>query len=182
MGGIGHLLGAGGYLFGTFPNLAHGFVQLGLNAVQRDLDGHKVSHIFLPGGGSQIPSGNGVQDRSDLADVGPEALDRSFKNEGQLADLIIGVDGDAALFSAGQAQVALLQVGGHPGDLSQRRRDGLFQIPREEKDTKDNDAKAHQSGPNDRHKNLVVGLRGGNTGKNEAVDRSGGVPGGDIGA
>ena len=81
LGGIGHLLGPGGYLFGAFPDLAHGFTQLGLDAVQGDLDGHKVSHVFLPGGGGQVPGGNGVQYGGNLADVGAEPLDCSIKNK-----------------------------------------------------------------------------------------------------
>ena len=92
------------------------------------------------------------------------------------------MNGDAALLAAGKAQVALLQAAGHPGNLRQGSGNGLFQIPCEEKDAHNDDGKAYQGGIDYRHKNLMVGLCGRDAGKEEAVDRSGGVSGGDIGA
>ena len=169
-------------MLGTLPNLAHGIAELRLNAVQRGLDRHKISHVFLPGGSGQISGGNGIQYIGDLADVGPETVDCPLENKCQAADLIIGVNGDAVLSAAAQAQVALLQAAGHLGDLSQRSGDRLFQIRCQEKDARDNDANAHQRGPDYRHKNLVVGLRRGNSGEDQAVDHSGGVSSGNIGA
>ena len=157
-------------------------MELGLDAVQGNLDGHEISHIFLPGGNRQISGGNGIQYGRNLPDVGPKPLNRPLKDKGQAADLVIGLDGDAALSAAVQAQVSLLQAAGHTGDLRQGSGDGLLQIRRQEEDAYDDDGKAHQGGPDDGHKNLMVGFRRGNAGKYKAVGRSRRVPGGDIGA
>ena len=92
------------------------------------------------------------------------------------------MDRDAALSSAVQAQVALLQAAGHLGDLGQGEGDGLFQICRQEEDAHDNDGNAHQGGADDCHNDLTVCLCGGNAGKEEPADRPGGVSDGDIGA
>ena len=108
-------------------------------------------------------------------------MNRPFENAGQLANLVIGMDGNPALSAAVQAQPALLQPAGHLGNLRQGSRDGLFQVSGQEEDAHDDDAKAHQGGPDYRHKNLVVGVGGGNASKKKAVDRSRGVPGRDIG-
>ena len=178
---VGYLLGAVGYLHGALPNPAHGIIEPGQDAVQGNSDGYKISHIFLPGGSGQIPGGNGIQRRSNLADVGPETMDRFLKYVGQLPNLVIRLDGDGALPAAVQAQIALLQAAGHLGDLGQRGRNGLSQIRCHEKDTRNDDGEAHQRGPDYRHKDLAVGVFGGDTGKDQSVDHAGVIPGGNVG-
>ena len=91
------------------------------------------------------------------------------------------MNGDGDFLPVGQAQVALFQPLGHPGNLGQGEGDSLFQIGRQEENTGDDDGNAYQGGPDYRHENLVVGVGGGNAGEEQPVNRAGGVPGGNVG-
>ena len=83
-------------------------VQNGKRAVGTTLSA-ELSEIVLQKGQSyvgegQIPGGNGIQRRSNLADVGPETMDRFLKYVGQLPNLVIRLDGDGALPAAPTAR------------------------------------------------------------------------------
>ena len=119
LGAVGYLLRTGGHLFSAGPDLAHGIVQLGLDAVQRVLDGSEIAHIVLLNAVGQVAVGDGVQHAGNLTDVGPQAVDGLPENLGQDAHLVVGVNADDNFLAVGQAQVALFQPIGNLGDLGQ---------------------------------------------------------------
>ena len=107
-------------------------------------------------------------------------MDGFLKNMSQLTNFIFRVDSNDNLIAAVQPKVSFFQAHSNLSNFGQGGGDRLFEECGHNQTAHNDNGNAYKRRKYHGHKGLPVGLGNGDTSKNQAVNRSVGISGGDI--